>query len=153
MTLDNFKQLVQQSKVYITNDYTQLYKSKDFAFFTWSVEAFVNLKGDSGKYEFLVHSKLSYVSTYLLANLNNSPKAICAAKMLTGEEVTSLLQNKDGYFSPYGDDKNVNNPILKKTYKQFLTNLPKLSCITSVSHDEFNPLDSVWDIVRLNFDK
>ena len=49
---------------------------------------------NSGKYGFLVHPKLSYVSTDLLANLNNSPKAICAAKMLTGKEVASLLQKE-----------------------------------------------------------
>lgn len=154
LTLDNFKQLAQKSNVYITNDYNELYKNKDFAFsFTWSGEAIVDLKKAKENYKFLIHPKLSYVSSDLLANLNSDPAALCVSKELTSKEVASLLQNRDGYFSPYVDDRNVTDPFFKKIYEIFITNLNNLAWIHSVSHKEFSSLGKTWDIIRLEFNR
>lgn len=151
LTKGNFKKLVQDSSVYITNNYNRIYGSQSFAFsFTWSGEAVVDLKGSKENYQFLVHPKLSYVSSDLLANLNNRPEVVCAAKTLTSLKVMSLLQNDDYYFSPYVNDSEVTDPFFKNIYSQFKKELPRLSWIKSVPRSEFEALGRTWDVIKLN---
>jgi hypothetical protein len=152
LTKANFLHIVGKSRVYITNDYSQIYLKPDFAFsYTWSGEAMVDLQKSGKDYEFLIHPKLSYISSDLLAVLNDKPNAICVAKVLGSREFARKLQNKDFYFSPYTDTSEIDNKAFKKVYQEFIIELPRLSWIKPVDNEEFERLSTTWKLIKLNF--
>src|SRR5690606_7579461 len=67
LSISNFKKMVQQANVYITNNYSQIYNKPEFSFsYGWSGEALVDLLTSNKDYQFLVHPKMSYISSDLL---------------------------------------------------------------------------------------
>jgi ABC-type thiamine transport system substrate-binding protein len=154
LTLQNFKELIQNSEVYITNNYSQIYKKSKFAFsFTWSGEAIVDIMESHKKYEFLIHPKLSYISSDLLAQISNKNNALCVAKFLTTKNSMSVIQRNDFYFSPYTDYSNVNNPIFKDIYKKFIATLPTLPWLDSIDNNTFQKTNMAWQLIKLEVNK
>lgn len=153
--LDNFKKLIQNSDVYITNqDDSSLIQEQKFAFaFYWSGDAILIMKQSQGKVHFFIHPKLSYVTTDLLAQLNNKPYVGCVASVLSSNKVLSIIQNKDYYFSPYTNTSQITDPLYKKVYMQFITELPKLSWLQTVSSDEFSRLNNTWELIKIYLKK
>jgi hypothetical protein len=154
LTIENFKKLIQQTKLFITNDYSKAYTNKNFAFaFMWSGDAISNLKKSKKRYKFLVHDNLSYVSSDLLANLNNKPYVVATAKALTSRKAMDIVQNNEYYFSPHLDLSNVTEPVFKQIYRQFIKKLPDLSWIKSIPEHESYITGISWNKIRLNINK
>lgn len=152
LTMDNFSNLVQSSKLYITNDYSEILEKPNFAFaFTWSGEAIEALVGPNKQYRFSVHPDLSYISTDILGVLNGKSASVCVAKALTSKKAMEILQNRTFYFSPYADDSGVTNPRFKRFYKNFLQILPNLKWIDPISKDEFKNIKTIWQTIRVKF--
>lgn len=150
LTISNFNNLVQLSKVYITNDFTEIFKKPNFAFaFTWSGVATYESSLSNKPYDFLVHPKLSYVSSDFLAVLNNRSAAVCVAKVLSSKKAASILQNDVFYFSPYVDDTDVTNLQFKKFYDKFRKILPTLRWVTPISQDEFKDINTTWQLIKV----
>ena len=154
LTVKNFKKLIQQSKVYIVNDYNKIYTNKDFAFaFIWSGDAVTYLKKSEKKYKFLVHDNLSYVSSDLLAHLNHKDHVIATAKALMSKKAMGLVQNNEYYFSPYLDISDVNDPVFLKVYKQFIKELPNLSWVRDALWQQSPSRQVSWDKIKLDVNK
>lgn len=150
LNVTNFKRLIQNADVYITNNYSQIYKKPKFAFsFTWSGEAVVDIMESNKKYEFLIHPKLSYISSDLLAQTSNKQSALCVAKVLTTKKAMSIIQNNDFYFSPYTDYTDVINPIFKDIYTRFILALPVLPWLDSTDGASFERLNMSWQLIKL----
>lgn len=149
LTLDSLKEIAQQAKLYVTNDYNQLYQQQNFAFaFLWSGEAIQNLRKAEQHYEFLVHPKLSYISTDLLAALNNKKSVNCVAEHLTGEGTLNFLQNKMYYLSPYAQLIGQMDPMHEKILQRMIEELPTLHWISPVSKSEFGKLGQEWEMIK-----
>ncbi len=152
LTLSNFHQLTKNNnRIFITNDYSRLYENSNFAFsFIWSGDAIDNLKESHKKLLFMIHPKLSYISTDLLAVLNNDKETLCVANSLTSKANMAILQNKDYYFSPYLNIEDVQDNVFKEIYKDFLQKLPKLSWLAPLPKDQLEEITKQWDIIKLN---
>ena len=152
--MKHFKELVQDARVYIANGcHKPFHEQPDFAFaFTWTGEGLEDKKYHSS-FKFLVHPQLSYVSTDLLATMNNDEHTRCVADVLTGKVTATVLANKDYYFSPYGDLKSVDSQEFKRIYQAFLKNLPHLTWLNSVTEHEFNAINREWGLITLAVNK
>ncbi len=152
--MENFKKVVQNSTVYVANGYCKIYEDPKFAFsFTWSGEAVVSLVKSNKSYKFLIHPRLSYIASDLLAQTTNKKDSFCVAKFLSSRKGMSILQNKDYYFSPYADYDSVDNPVFKKIYKKFVTSLPLLTWIESVNEEDFQKINRSWQLIKLSLSK
>jgi spermidine/putrescine-binding protein len=148
----SFKSLLQNANVYIANGYNNIYNNPNFAFaYSWSGDAILMLQQNAKKsYRFLVHPKLSYITIDMLAALSNKPYVSCVAKVLSSKNVLDILQNKDYYFSPYTDIKNIPPGSFKDIYTSFLQNLPHLSWIKPASKTTFTKLNRTWEMIKIN---
>ena len=148
-TLDNFKKLTQNAKIYISNQSNQIFNRKDFAFaYQWSGASLFERNANI-THRFLIEPQLSYVSSDLLANLNNKPSTVCVAKLLSSKEFLSRLQNESYYFSPYGDIGHVPPGEYRDMYTQFLKELPHLKWIKSYSLSDFESIDQKWKLIKV----
>jgi len=151
MSILTFKSAMQSANVYITNNYNQIYKKPEFAFsFSWSGEAMVDLMESNKNYQFLVHPKLSYISSDLLAQNSDRKSAFCVSKYLTSRATTINLQNNEFYFPPFLDYSSVKNKTYLGIYKNFMSKLSKMSWIDSENEVDFQKLNDSWQLIKLS---
>lgn len=151
LSIDNFKKLIQNTDVYITNNYSQIYKKSDFAFsYSWSGEAVVDLLAANKQYQFLVHPRLSYITSDLLAQTSNKRSASCVAKVLASKDVTTVIQNKNFYFNPYANYDNTKNSIFKSLYLYFINHLLKSVWIDSIKESDFHKINKEWQLIKIS---
>lgn len=151
ITSDKFKKIFQNSIVYVSNEFNQAYKSKKFAFsFTWSGGGIKNIEEAGVNLKFLIHPKLSYISSDLLAQVKPDKKTECVASYLASREIAKNIENREYYFSPYADINGIKNKNFLMIYKQFLKLLPELHWIESVSESDFQELNRSWEMVKMN---
>ncbi|MFZ2314564.1 MAG: hypothetical protein WAW86_02755 [Gammaproteobacteria bacterium] len=148
ISLEHFKPLIQESKIYISNEVNKIYSYRDFAFsYQWSGVAFSDDKNIKA-YKFLINQHLSYVTTDVIAQIKDRKIAACVAGVLSSKQFLSKVQNKSKYFSPYGNIDAVPEGSFKETYKNFLTNLPKLHWLKPPSPVQLKKLNHEWDKVK-----
>jgi hypothetical protein len=146
---NSFKQIVQDTTIYITNGYNKLYDNDKFAFaFQRSGEAVFAIKTSKKTLNFLMHPNYSYVSPDLLAELNTRPETQCVAKTLASKEVSDIMQKKSYYLSPYGTYKLVDDNIFQKVYKQ-LHNICEARWLESISTSKYVNLLKKWDDIAI----
>ena len=117
LTRKNFNLLIQNSTVYIVNNYSKIFNKTDFAFsFVWSGESVVDILESNKNYEFLIHPKLSYISSDLLAQTTNDAKSYCVSRFLTTKKSSAYFQNNEFYFSPYAQNIIIQNVTFNKIY-------------------------------------
>jgi hypothetical protein len=151
LSWSNFKKIIQHSHVVITNSLEHISQLPSFAFaFQWSGDAIELLKKSDGRLKFLVHPTLSYVSTDLLADLNERRATRCVARALGGEKFLTGLQNRTYYFSPYMNGKTIKDAYFKKIFDDTLKQLPSLPWITTVSMRNFKSIESSWSRIKYN---
>lgn len=142
----DYKRLIGDSKIYITNDTLKLVKDENFAFsYIWAGAAYKRIS-EFNHLKFLIHPKLSYISSDLIGMTNKDNDTICVAKSLAGKELLRLILSKTNYFSPYGfsDQKT----FLSEEYKNFFTDFKKYSWIKEPKKDEYYNLINLWEIVK-----
>lgn len=150
LTVKNFKALYQGTNFIVTNLPEKIITKPDFAFaFQWSGDAIEMLKENNGNLKFFVHPRLSYVSSDLLAALNEKPSTVCVAEKLGSQWFLDHEQNLTDYFSPYGSSKTIKSPYLKKLQASYIKNLPTLPWIISVDASQFRKLSTEWDWIKL----
>ena len=122
----DFQRLIQKSSLLITDsDFSQLFLQQDFSFsYIWSGEALDFLKKHP-TFHFTIHDNLSFISTDLLALLNNDPKARCVAEYMASKEFLTYLQNTSNYFSPFGNYEDIQDLKSRSLHKKFHKQLPK----------------------------
>lgn len=141
------KLVTQQSKLFITNDFNQIYTKQNFAFaFLWSGDALLYIKNSKKSYQFTLHPSLSFVCTDLLAQLKETSEAKCVAEMLETPEIMSYVQSSTYYFTPYFQN-NVDNPQFSRLYGQTKEILPKLMWIQPLAN--FSQYVSKWENIKL----
>lgn len=147
LNYQNFSRITQNSNVFVTNDFNQIYKLPNFAMsFMWSGDALLFIQQSNKPYKFMLDPKLSYVCTDLLAELKPSPQASCVAHVLESPKVMSIVENESYYFSPYFQDT-VNDPNFHAIYQETKQMLPGLSWIQPVPN--FKKYDQQWEAVKL----
>lgn len=150
LTYDNLIRVTQNSKVFITNDFNQIYKLPNFAFsFMWSGDALLSVQQSGKPYKFVLHPNLSYVCTDLLAQIKETPAASCVANVLTGQKVMGVVEQSSYYFTPYFVNT-VNTPDFNRLYQQTKQILPKLSWIQPLTLSQFNQYDKQWEQVKID---
>lgn len=155
INLPNFKNLIQNSSVYIANNYNQIYDQHNFAFaFGWTGDTIAYMKQAHKEFEFLIHPKLSYISSDLLATMNDSSETACVANVLMTKKVLDILQNSTYYFSPYGDYKSVPLPIYQSVYEDVFNKLATLKWLdTSITSSDFETMVNAWNEIQLNMQR
>lgn len=150
LTVQNFKRLYKGTNFIITNLPERIVTKKDFAFaFQWSGDAIEIMKNNPGQLKFYIHPKLSYISSDLLANLNNKKATMCVAKKLGSKWFLHHEQNKTYYFSPYVDGSDIQDPYFKKVFQGWKNNLKTTPWVTSVNKRQFKKLRTQWDWIKL----
>ena len=148
----NFKRLIQNTTVYMANNYNQTYDQKNFAFaFGWSGDAIVYMKQAKKPFRFLIHPKLSYISSDLMAVINDDPQTICVAKVLMSKKVLDIVENNTYYFSPYGDYQAVKLPVYQSVYQEVFKKLPSIQWLEApLSSADFEKMTNAWNEIQLN---
>lgn len=145
-----FKEIVNNTEIFITNDYDKIYTDPKFALsYIWSGEAIYDITNANKNFKFLIRPDISYISSDLLAQLDNKPGVACVAEYLTSKAFLTRLQNDTYYFSPYGDASQVQNPTYKNIYMNYLKNLPQLRWIEPLSDEKIADLTQTWKMIRL----
>jgi len=151
LTIPTFKNVTQNANIYILNNYSRIYKNKKFAFsFGWSGEAVVDILESNKQYQFLIHPKLSYISSDLIAQTSNNKQALCVAKFLIGEKATHELTNKDFYFSSYKNYLRPTNTTFAKIYENFINSLALLPWTDSIDEKYFAKTNREWQLIKLS---
>lgn len=160
-----FKSLYEGTNFIITNTPERIVAKKNFAFaYQWSGDAIVMLRNNPGKLKYYIHPNLSYVSTDLIASLNQNPQTVCVAHKLASEWFLTHEQKVTDYFSPYGvlespikrPNKSENqtiqptpiDPDFKKLFDTWMKQLPSLPWVRSVDENTFNALTTTWDKIK-----
>ena len=150
LNLRNLKTMVQSAQVTLTNDYNKIYESPNFAFsYTWSGDAILDMQTSGKPYQFLIHPKTSFICTDLLAQTKDNSEATCVAKVLSSKKAMNILQNKNYYFSPYGDYNEITALKFKKIYQDVFHQLSQFSWIPPVTEQEFKKLEQDWKVLKL----
>lgn len=150
LTIKNFNKITKNANVYITNNSDKIYTVPDFAFtLIWSGEAMNDLIQSNNKFKFLIHPKLSYISSDLISQTSNSNGAYCVSKYLSSKEAIKITEEKYHYFSPYADYSKVSNPAFKNMYKEFVKQLPDLPWLSSVDVNNFHQINLSWQRIKL----
>jgi len=149
LTIANFNRVIQDANVYVTNNYSQIYKKPNFAFsYSWSGEAVIDLMAANKEYKFLVHPKLSYVTSDLLAQTSTSRGATCVAKELAGKKLATEMQENMFYFAPYKNMPVSKNRYYDAMHRNFIANL---SMIPWLEYDksQFDIDNRNWQLIKL----
>jgi spermidine/putrescine-binding protein len=150
LSVKNFTDLIQNTKIYITNRYTNIYNLDNFAFvYTWIGDAIADIKYRNVKYNIYIPPEISHVSIDMLATLNNKPYVNCVAKVLTSKKALSIIHNNDYYFSPYGFQGNYNDPDINKLYQNMLSIFKKAAWKTSPTFADYFKLLNQWKKIKL----
>jgi hypothetical protein len=96
-----------------------------------------------------VHPKLSYVSSDLLATLNNKRATVCVAKKLASKWYLDHEQNLTTYFSPYVDGSSIKDVYFKGVFNDWVKHLNHLPWLISVDEEHFDRLTRAWDTIKL----
>lgn len=148
------QEISKSSNIYITNNYTQIYQKPKFAFsFSWSGASIGAIMESNNNFKFLIHPKLSYITSDLLAQNSSDGKTSCIAKFITNKSTASFLQNKLYYFSPYTDNSAATNPTYKYMYDNFIHLLPNLSWKKPIDVHEFYKIGATWQQIKLSLRK
>lgn len=151
LTPENFENIAQRANVYITNNYSQIYKKTAFSFsYSWSGEAVIDIMAANKKYQFLVHPKLSYISSDLLAQTSRKTSAECVARIMASRDISTIIQNADFYFTPYIDYKNVIDDNFKKLYLDFIAYLSHALWVDSVRESHFQEINKEWQLIKIS---
>lgn len=149
-TVDNFFKLIKNTQIIISNDHNQAFSQPNFAMgYIWSGEVVYDIQKAKKNYKFFTHPNLSYITTDLLAALNNKPYVGCVAKALSSKSSLNEIQNYTFYFTPYADDSHVTNKSFHDIYNQFLSQLPYLPWKDSVSTDEIYDINKTWEMIKI----
>lgn len=151
LTSGNFKKLYQNSQFYIVNDLSaQLFDQPKFAFaYAWSGNAIAALQNHP-KLKFAIDPKLSYVTTDLIAQLNEKAGTTCVANYLASPEFLKYLQNQTYYFSPYLPKPSGNNPVFVSVYQQLMARLAEIPWIIPPSAAELKKISAQWEQIKIN---
>jgi hypothetical protein len=148
LSLVNFKKLTQTNKIFISNEINNIYNEKDFAFsYEWSGDAF-SKKLKTYTLSHTINDHLSYISTDLIAQVQDTTAAACVANVLASKEFLTHVQNKSRYFSPYGNVDAVPEGQFKDLYKKFLKDLSKLKWLDPPSSEQLTKLNQEWNNVK-----
>lgn len=152
LTTETFKKLVQDATVYVVNNYNQVYDQKSFAFaYGWTGDAIVYMKQTNKEFKFLIQPQLSYITTDLLAAMNDNSETACVANVLMNKKVLDIVQNNTYYFSPYGDYQVVNSPVYQSVYRDVFDKLSVIPWLeVKLSSNEFEKLVDKWNDIQLN---
>lgn len=151
LSVENMRKMTQDTNVYITDDYSKIYDSKNFAFsYLWSGDAFYDMQKQNYKYKFLVNQKSSYICPDLIAQLKDNTTTACVAKVLGSRQVLNIVQNSDYYFSPYGDSSEINDKEFQSFYTSLFNMMPNMRWIKPVSLDHFEQMTKTWKVIKLS---
>lgn len=151
LNLHNLRNVLQDTTVYVANDFGEIYKKQNFAIsYTWSGEGLLYLKAIKNKeYKFFVKPELSNISSDLLAVLNDRDETDCVGKTLTNRNFLTRFQNETFYFSPYGNGDHIRDNSFKAIHDFYLENLPKFSWTKAPNLKEFYELSKNLKLLKL----
>lgn len=152
---NHMEKITKGTRIYFSNDFLEMNNSKNIAFiYAWSGEAMYLLhQRNNSEFSFLLHPKLSHITSDLLAQTTNNPGAYCVAKYLTSKETMSVMQNLHFYFTPYANYSFVSDPNFRLAYENFVKNLPLFPWLVSTDIDAFNQLNTAWALTKIRLSK
>lgn len=151
LNYDNLHKITQNSNVFVTNDFNQIYKLNNFAFsFMWSGDSLLAIQQSKKPYKFVLNSKLSFICTDLLAQLKETPQARCVARVLEQPNVMKYVQDSSYYFTPYFQNT-TDSSLYHKLYRETKQLLPSLSWIQPAQN--FDSLADEWKRIKLQLNE
>ncbi|WP_440993533.1 hypothetical protein [Cysteiniphilum litorale] len=151
LNYQNVSRVTQNAKVYISNDFNQIYDMKKFAVaFLWSGDAILFAQKSKKPYEFLLNKNVSYVCTDLLAQLNENKETSCVAHVIESKKVMDYISNTTYYFSPYFTNS-VKSKKYSKLYNETKKMLPVLPWIEPVK--DFSSYSQDWQSVKFELNE
>jgi hypothetical protein len=150
LTYKNLKNLTQDSKVFITNDFNKIYNNPKFAFaYIWSGDALLLMKKYPKQYKFIMPIKATSICTDLVVQMKDTTQAKCVAKELASPKLLKYFENDSYYFSPYFKNE-VNDKIYTAVYNQTKSYLPHYNMIMPV-YDFEEYYNKEWDNIKLQY--
>ncbi len=155
LTLKRFRELTNKNEVFVENDFRNILLDKDFALsFSWSGDAILAMFFSEGRgFRFLVHPKLSYITSDLLAARSNDSKVLCVANFLSSKQFLSKINRSLNYLSPYGLDDGNQNKYYREVYEKVLSNMDKFSWVKPIKNEDFKALLSAWYNIKFELIK
>lgn len=154
LNVKNFKTLVQNADIYIANNDNKLYDQKNFAGgFLWTGSFDAYLSNSTRHFKLYLSPKISYISTDLLAAINDRPQTKCVANEIMSREILKFTQKDTQYFSPFGHSYEIRNGVYKKIYGNPLSKLDKLKWLPRVSKSEYTELRNNWSDIQIQIQK
>jgi len=149
LSINNFKALMQQSRLIITNTPWHIIRLPDFAVaFQWSGDA-IEMVEHNPNLKLFIDPKTSYITSDLLAELNTTASTNCVARALSSKAFLEKVEKHTYYISPYGTYSHSNNALFRKTYHQIMAAFPTLPWIRSVSSQKLNQITQIWALIKL----
>jgi hypothetical protein len=150
LTYDNLKNLTQNSKTYITNDFNKIYNDPKFAFaYIWSGDALLLIKKSHKPYKFIMPLKATSICTDLIVQMKDTPQARCVANVLASPLLLKYFENDTYYFSPYFKN-NIKDQSYATLYTQAKNSLPQYNMIPPAYNFE-DYYNAQWESVKLKY--
>ncbi|HEU5280401.1 MAG TPA: hypothetical protein VFU82_00230 [Gammaproteobacteria bacterium] len=152
---NHLESIKKETKMYFTNNFSEVNNGSNTAFiYAWSGDAMNLLSHDkNNNFTFLLHPKLSHITSDLLAQTSKKPGAYCVAEYLTSKKTMSVTQNLYFYFSPYANYQFVSDKNFRAAYVNFVKNLPLFPWLASVNMDTFSHLNVAWALTKIRMMK
>ncbi len=141
LKLSELIELSKKQKLLISNNIDRVSQTDKFGIaYVWSGAAIDNIKS-SNSLKFLVHPKLSHITSDLIALMSKKKEGKCVFDVLTSKEVLNLIAEETKYFPSFGLPLNFSN------YSS-LPDLSKIKWIDSPSREEIHTLNREWKRVK-----
>ncbi len=148
--LSDFAHLTKDTKLAITDEYSSMYGRPDFALaYSWSGIDDYAIDSDYKEYKIMINPHYSFVSSDLVAQLDNNPNTACVANVMASKEFLTNMQNDALCFSPYGDSDHITDKIFLKEHQRFFAFLPKLTWLGSMNYSDYAKMNQSWKYFKL----
>jgi hypothetical protein len=148
-TKKDFIKLLKLENTYITNDLEPFYDREDFAAaYLWSGDLLKVAMKSKKKLIFTTDQSYSFISSDLIASLNNNPSTSCVAGALASKPFLDKLQNDTSYISPYADTKVIKDLATRRIYENIFKNISDFKWISPLSKRDFHNLNRKWDSIK-----
>ena len=151
----NFKNLMQNTDVYIANNNNQLFDDKRFAgafIWTGSFDAYANYHPKK-KFKLYIDPKVSYISSDLIAAMNDKPETKCVINQIMSPEIMKFILADTQYFTPFGYTYEIKPGVYAKIYGDITQRLDELKWLPRVSDSEYVDLENNWSDIQIKISR
>lgn len=145
---DNFLSMVQNAQVFITHNCYRLYHKVPFVCALTQSDYGMLCQRQNPHFKFIVHDKLSYLESYLLAVVDDRPYLSDVAVALTNKNVGDMLQSLYGAFAANFQKYEKADVQLEYLRQYVEAHLDGLTWVDPVDFSTLRQLQYRWKMTR-----